>query len=64
MARTHSVALIPFSPLAGGILTGKYRRGEDPSPDSRFGHQEEGERRALLLTDTTYDAVDALTLIA
>ena len=27
-----------FSPLAGGFLTGKYRRGEEPPPGSRFAH--------------------------
>ncbi len=26
----------PFSPLAGGWLTGKYRRGEEPAPGSRM----------------------------
>ena len=26
----------PYSPLAGGWLTGKYRRGEDPPPGSRM----------------------------
>jgi aryl-alcohol dehydrogenase-like predicted oxidoreductase len=64
MARTHGVALIPFSPLAGGILTGKYRRGEDPSSDSRLGRGGDPEQRALLLTDATYDAVEALASIA
>lgn len=27
-----------FSPLAGGLLTGKYRLGEEPPPDSRLAH--------------------------
>lgn len=35
-ARTHGVAVIPYSPLAGGLLTGKYRRGEEPPADSRY----------------------------
>ena len=30
-----------FSPLAGGFLTGKYRLGEQPPPDSRFAHAPE-----------------------
>lgn len=29
----HGLAVIPYSPLAGGFLTGKYRKG-DPVPDS------------------------------
>jgi aryl-alcohol dehydrogenase-like predicted oxidoreductase len=36
--RDQSVALIPWSPLAGGFLTGKYRRGVTPnSPRYRSG---------------------------
>lgn len=31
----HGIAITPFSPLAGGLLTGKYRRGEAPPDGSR-----------------------------
>jgi aryl-alcohol dehydrogenase-like predicted oxidoreductase len=34
------LGVIPFSPLARGILTGKYRPGEDPPPDSRAGRKD------------------------
>lgn len=30
MARTYGLAVIPWSPLAGGFLTGKYKREEKP----------------------------------
>jgi aryl-alcohol dehydrogenase-like predicted oxidoreductase len=30
------VGIVPYTPLASGILTGKYRRGEDPSTGTRF----------------------------
>ena len=33
MALTYGVAVIPFSPLAGGFLTGKYRR-DRPWPET------------------------------
>jgi aryl-alcohol dehydrogenase-like predicted oxidoreductase len=36
MAQTYGLALIPWSPTAGGFLTGKYRRDMPPPPDSRF----------------------------
>ena len=37
-AQTYGTALIPWSPLAGGFLTGKYLRDESQSPeDSRYG---------------------------
>ena len=32
----HALRYIAFSPLAGGFLTGKYRRGEEPPPGSRL----------------------------
>jgi aryl-alcohol dehydrogenase-like predicted oxidoreductase len=32
----HGLGFTPFSPLAGGLLTGKYRRGESPPPESRM----------------------------
>jgi aryl-alcohol dehydrogenase-like predicted oxidoreductase len=34
-ARDLGFAVNPYSPLAGGLLTGKYRPGEAPPPDSR-----------------------------
>jgi aryl-alcohol dehydrogenase-like predicted oxidoreductase len=30
--KAHGVGIIPWGPLAGGFLTGKYRRGEPPPP--------------------------------
>jgi aryl-alcohol dehydrogenase-like predicted oxidoreductase len=58
----HDVAYLAFSPLAGGWLTGKYRRGE-PFPA--------GSRMALrpapyseLAADQTFDALDRLQAAA
>ena len=36
MARTFGIGIMPWSPLAGGFLTGKYRRGETAPRDSRL----------------------------
>jgi aryl-alcohol dehydrogenase-like predicted oxidoreductase len=33
--RAYGVGLIPYHPLAGGFLTGKYRKGEPPPPGTR-----------------------------
>ena len=33
--RTDNVGFVPFFPLAGGFLTGKYKRGKAPPPGSR-----------------------------
>jgi aryl-alcohol dehydrogenase-like predicted oxidoreductase len=33
----NGVGVLPWSPLAGGFLSGKYRRGTAPGPDTRAG---------------------------
>ncbi|MBW2498746.1 MAG: aldo/keto reductase [Deltaproteobacteria bacterium] len=38
----HGLGILPYFPLASGALTGKYRRGEEPAKDSRFGREEGG----------------------
>ena len=37
----NDLRYIAFSPLAGGFLTGKYRRGENPPCESRLAHAPE-----------------------
>ena len=36
------LSLVPYSPLMSSLLTGKYRRGETPAPDTRFGRSPRG----------------------
>lgn len=48
--RQYGIGIIPYGPLAGGILTGKYREGEAPPPDTRAGRQE--RMRAQLTAET------------
>ena len=48
---------IPFTPLASGILTGKYRRGEAPPAGTRAGDLPNVGAR---LTDKNLDAVERL----
>ena len=52
----------PFSPLAGGWLTGKYRRGEEPPAGSRMTLRP--EPYGHLRDDRTYDALDAFEGLA
>jgi len=47
----------PFSPLAGGWLTGKYRRGEPPPEGSRMTIRPEPYEH--LRDDRTFDALEA-----
>ncbi|HTY63503.1 MAG TPA: aldo/keto reductase [Acidobacteriota bacterium] len=42
---THGLGLLPFFPLAGGMLTGKYRRGEVPAAGTRFASWKDLGRR-------------------
>src|SRR6201989_3158605 len=36
-AQQYNLGLLPFFPLASGLLTGKYKRGAAPPDDTRFG---------------------------
>ena len=36
-AQEYNLGLLPFFPLASGLLTGKYKRGESAPDDTRFG---------------------------
>ena len=38
-AERHGLGTMIYSPLGGGVLTGKYKRGEDPPADSRIGRR-------------------------
>jgi aryl-alcohol dehydrogenase-like predicted oxidoreductase len=54
----RNLAFTPFSPLAGGALTGKYERGVDPPSDSRMALRPDGVDE--LLTPAVFDAIDRL----
>ncbi|HEY2553009.1 MAG TPA: aldo/keto reductase [Streptosporangiaceae bacterium] len=56
------VAYLAFSPLAGGWLTGKYRRGEPFPAGSRMTQRP--DPYADLVADRTFDALDRLRAIA
>jgi aryl-alcohol dehydrogenase-like predicted oxidoreductase len=60
--RTHSVGFIPYHPLAGGFLTGKYKRGEPPPRGSRGAR--DAARMQHYMADAHYATVEALTMWA
>jgi len=60
MCTEHGLGFTPFSPLAGGVLTGKYRRGVAPPAGSRLALRPEG--RAL--DAATFDALEKLEALA
>ena len=64
LCAANGISQIVWSPLAQGLLTGKYRPGEAPPADSRAAHEEMGAPMALLMTDERVEAVDRLRPVA
>lgn len=58
LCREHGLGFTPFSPLAGGWLTGKYRRGRPVPAGSRMSLRP--EPYAHLQTDAVYDLIEDL----
>ena len=54
----YNIGVIPYSPLAGGFLTGKYRRGQ-ALPESK---RAEGRKKAM--TERNFDLLDEMERIA
>ena len=66
-AQANGLGLLPWSPLGGGWLTGKYRREQAPTGATRLGENpdrgvEAYDRRGR--TERTWDVVDAVRAIA
>ncbi|CAM3304892.1 Aldo-keto reductase [Deinococcus saxicola] len=55
----YGVGVVPWSPLGGGVLTGKYKRGE-PLPES-VRADENAQRR---FSDKNFDIVETLQAVA
>ena len=58
------ISQIVWSPLAQGVLTGKYRLGPAPPPDSRAANPDMNVAMDRLLDDAVLEAVDRLRPIA
>jgi aryl-alcohol dehydrogenase-like predicted oxidoreductase len=59
LCRELNVGFVPYFPLASGLLTGKYKRGEPPPVGARLSSWG-GE----MLTDETFDEVERLAAFA
>ena len=64
MARTHGYAIIPWSPLGGGLLTGKYTRANQNPADSRFSAGDLNDAQRARKTDAVWDVVEGLAPLA
>jgi aryl-alcohol dehydrogenase-like predicted oxidoreductase len=57
----YGVGVLPFFPLASGLLTGKYRRGEPVPSGSRMAHFEWAQKQ---LTSDQFEIVEKLQAFA
>jgi aryl-alcohol dehydrogenase-like predicted oxidoreductase len=58
LTTAEGLGYVAFSPLAGGLLTGKYQAGAVPAPGTRLASAPSHYRR--LLTPATFAAIDDL----
>jgi aryl-alcohol dehydrogenase-like predicted oxidoreductase len=62
----HGLGVLPYFPLASGMLTGKYRRGEPPPGDSRLAispYLQPGVAERMM-SDKRFDRIEALDAFA
>ena len=64
VALTYGVGLIPWSPLAGGLLTGKYTRGGVAPAGTRYAKPEDVPPQLRRLNETVYDVNEGLLPLA
>ncbi|MEM9883268.1 MAG: aldo/keto reductase, partial [Planctomycetota bacterium] len=66
VCQTYGLGVIPWSPLAGGFLTGKYKRPDTEGAGQEGGRFSDGKhgRAGMLKNEAAFDAVEALEEIA
>ncbi|HEX9993292.1 MAG TPA: aldo/keto reductase family protein [Acidimicrobiales bacterium] len=64
VCEANGIGQIVWSPLAQGVLTGKYRPGEAPPPDSRAASEQMGGMMGDLLNEANLTIVEKLRPIA
>ncbi len=61
-AKAYGASVLPYFPLASGMLTGKYKRGQGGPSDARLMLW--GDRAKSILTDANFDIVEKLETFA
>jgi aryl-alcohol dehydrogenase-like predicted oxidoreductase len=64
MAQTFGIAVLPWSPLGGGLLTGKYKRGQPKPEDSRYHVNRKASDIKNRWNERVFDVVEGLEPIA
>jgi aryl-alcohol dehydrogenase-like predicted oxidoreductase len=62
--RRFGMGVIPWSPLAGGYLTGRYRKGAEIPAGSRLAGRQVDDPRQRAVHERRLDAVEALLKVA
>lgn len=62
VAQTYGLALIPWSPLAGGLLTGKYHRGQPVPADARYAKPNAIQVKRFI--EQIFDVIEPLEVMA
>ncbi len=61
-AQEYGLAILPWSPLAGGFLTGKYKRNEERPAGTRFKEDQFWSSRSF--SDKAFDILDVVRELA
>ena len=61
MCAQFGIGILPYFPLASGMLTGKFKKGEEMSKDTRLGAAKGAGYFDHFLTDDQFDIVAKLT---
>ncbi len=64
MAQTYGIGIIPWSPLASGLLTGKYKTGAKAPRGTRFGEDPQNEILQRRFSDDVLKVVEQLRPLA
>ena len=62
----HGLGTLVYSPLGGGMLSGKYKQGEDPAADTRLGRRARAGVNwgAAILTSRNFAIVEEVAKVA
>ncbi len=61
LCRDEGLGILPWSPLAGGFLSGKFERGKAPDANARLGQK---DRMARYDTERNWKILDAVRAVA
>lgn len=64
MAQQYNIAILPWSPLFGGFLAGRYKKGEDFPEDSRAAMKDWHQYWQSIVGDRAWDLLDVLASMA